>query len=237
MRNILNQGSADKQHGRTGFILTYVKESDIRGKSILNIGSGFGWFEYNMMRFNPKHCVGIDVTQEDIEKAKMQMAEYEKVEFLVADALALPFSDNVFDTVVTWDVLEHIPKDTEKQFFMEISRVLKPGGTYYLSTPFANIRAMIMDPAWLLIGHRHYSRGKMRKLIEETRKLSVDEMFVRGGWISSLYIINLYVCKWLFRRPPICATWFDEKTDIDYQKEKGTETLFVKGTRVGTDTN
>ena len=61
----------------------------------------------------------------------------ERVEFRVASATDLPFEDASFDTVVCWEVLEHLPKTSEQRAFDEIHRVLRPGGTLYLSTPHA----------------------------------------------------------------------------------------------------
>ena len=46
-----------------------------------------------------------------------------------------PFSDNIFDLVVAFDVLEHIHKEDLIQFFAEIKRVLKPGGVFIACFP------------------------------------------------------------------------------------------------------
>ncbi|QOI97856.1 MAG: methyltransferase domain-containing protein [Flammeovirgaceae bacterium] len=53
------------------------------------------------------------------------------------DATDISFSDNTFDIVIANHVLEHIP-DYEKAL-REIWRVLKPGGTAILQTPFSNV--------------------------------------------------------------------------------------------------
>lgn len=46
-----------------------------------------------------------------------------------------PFPDSTFDSVVTFQVLEHVP---DPEFFIgEIHRVLKPGGVLLLTAPFA----------------------------------------------------------------------------------------------------
>ena len=50
------------------------------------------------------------------------------------DGQFLPFPGNLFDTIVSIDVLEHVP-DPEK-LVSELYRVLKPGGRVILSTPF-----------------------------------------------------------------------------------------------------
>lgn len=50
------------------------------------------------------------------------------------DGKRLPFEDNYFDSVVSFEVFEHVfsPSDV----FREIRRVVKPGGTLLMSTPF-----------------------------------------------------------------------------------------------------
>lgn len=52
------------------------------------------------------------------------------------DAAHLPFPDGSFDTVVTSEVLEHIPTADLPTVVGELSRVLRPGGTVLASTPF-----------------------------------------------------------------------------------------------------
>jgi len=49
-------------------------------------------------------------------------------------ALNLPFADGRFDTVVSFEVLEHVPDS--RVTLTELHRVLKPGGVLILTTPF-----------------------------------------------------------------------------------------------------
>jgi SAM-dependent methyltransferase len=49
-------------------------------------------------------------------------------------ALDLPFKDEYFDTVVSFEVLEHVTDS--RRMLTEIRRVLKPGGALILTTPF-----------------------------------------------------------------------------------------------------
>jgi SAM-dependent methyltransferase len=51
------------------------------------------------------------------------------------DGQRLPFSDGEFDTVLSFQVLEHTPHPAE--LVMEMSRVLRPGGVLLLSAPFS----------------------------------------------------------------------------------------------------
>jgi len=48
-------------------------------------------------------------------------------------ALALPFSDAVFDVVAAFDVIEHC--EPEATALREVARILKPGGRFLMSVP------------------------------------------------------------------------------------------------------
>jgi SAM-dependent methyltransferase/uncharacterized protein YbaR (Trm112 family) len=53
---------------------------------------------------------------------------------LRGDGQVLPFKNEMFDTIISIDVLEHVPNP--EKFVSEMFRVIKPGGTIILSTPF-----------------------------------------------------------------------------------------------------
>jgi ubiquinone/menaquinone biosynthesis C-methylase UbiE len=53
--------------------------------------------------------------------------------FVAGDALRLPFADGVFDAVGALQTIEHLPEAAP--FLAECSRVLKPVGLCYLTTP------------------------------------------------------------------------------------------------------
>lgn len=50
----------------------------------------------------------------------------------------MPFPDNVYDMILTSDVMEHVRRDVEAH--REIHRCLKPGGYYVFTAPYV--------PAW-----------------------------------------------------------------------------------------
>jgi len=203
-----------------------VDSDDIRNKNVLDIGCGYGWFETYCLRNGVKKIVGADISAEAIKIAR-KLVRNRGASFLVTDATLLPFQKNVFHTIFAWELLEHIFHNKEAAFFKEVSRVLKPGGTFYLSTPYDSFFAKFFDPAWLPLGHRHYGETKLRSLGEDVG-FTVERIFSAGRWLSILYTLNMYISKWIFRRRPIFHPWLKPLYTKEYERENGFITIFAK---------
>jgi len=138
------------------FSLPYIKN-----KKVLDIGCWTGQFEKVASKYTGE-IIGIDPGIKAIEIAKKLVPN---VKFMVGNALNLKFKNHSFDTVTMMDVIEHIPKGTETKCLKEIRRVLKPNGHLIISTPNAHILSILLDPAYFLIGHRHYSYETLNTLL------------------------------------------------------------------------
>lgn len=225
MRNLIDENPFETLHGRTKYCTKFINNEDIKGKKILNIGCGWGWFELNAIRHRCKKVIGIEPEKNTLSVAKKHISN-DKIEFRLGSALKLPFKENYFDTIVAWDVIEHIPKHKEIRMFEEVYRVLKKGGIFYLSTPNSNLISELFDPAWWLIGHRHYNRHQIKKYAKST-KFEIQKTVIKGGIIEVISIINLYISKWIFKRKLFFKKFFNQKLDKEYDS-KGFTTLFVK---------
>jgi len=126
--------------------------------------------------------------------------------FALADGRALPFADETFDAVVLLEVIEHVPANTEPQLLTEAHRVLRAGGFVLLSTPNQHLVARLMDPAWWLSGHRHYSAGRVSEMLVAAgfRDPAVS---VTGGTWTTLYFPLFCVLNRLGGRVPFEAAW------------------------------
>jgi len=93
-------------------------------------GRGVFWAQ----EFKTTKIYGCDINPVYIQAAN-EFAEVNGVQHdyrLIEDGM-IPFPDGAFDTVVSFDVLEHV--DDVKRCMKEIYRVLKPGGKAYLVFP------------------------------------------------------------------------------------------------------
>ncbi len=146
------------------------------GSRILDLGCAFGHGTARLAR--RYHVEGIDPSSAYIARARRRHPD---IHFQIGQAQALPYADASFDGVVMLDVLEHLPSGTESRALAEVSRVLRPGGLWVLSTPnrgllagldslniYLSLRGGDADLArvYALHGnpprHRHYSAAQLR---------------------------------------------------------------------------
>lgn len=126
---------------------------DTASLKILEVGCGTG---ATLASLNPfGKTFGIDISPNALrhcrERGIRRVAQ--------ADGTSLPFADQVFDLLVTVDVLEHIEDDTEtlKQFH----RVLKPDGMLLLIVPAF---ASLWSSRDIRLNHkRRYSRQELNQ--------------------------------------------------------------------------
>lgn len=93
----------------------------------LGVGEGRG---VELLAPEAASFLGLDKIEEVIQNLRNRFPDYQ-FESSVFPPVRLP--DNSFDTVVSFQVIEHIRDD--KLYLEEIYRILKPGGKALLSTP------------------------------------------------------------------------------------------------------
>jgi SAM-dependent methyltransferase len=106
--------------------LEYFKKQMIDLNSqILDLGAGHGAFSQHLfqMGFNVQAC---DLFPELFHYNEITCKKVDITE-------TFPYTDNSFDIVIAIEVSEHILD--HENFFSEISRILKPTGKLYISTP------------------------------------------------------------------------------------------------------
>ena len=107
--------------------LAYVEAAKRVQGRVLEIGTGTG-YGIDIIAPRCSRFVTMDKTRSE-ELGAMPA----NVEFKEGVVPPLPFADESFDCVVSFQVIEHINHD--KEFVREVRRVLKEGGKFIISTP------------------------------------------------------------------------------------------------------
>lgn len=118
-----------------------------RGKRVLDVGCGPG---YGVCRIAPScaEVVGVDIDPDAITYAQRHFAlentNYRTVKS--AEVEPLPFEDRSFDTVISFQVIEHV--FDMNAYLSEILRILKRGGAFICATPDRTTRLYPFQKPW-----------------------------------------------------------------------------------------
>ncbi len=130
------------------------------GEKILEVGFGTGLAFPNLHDMY-QEIHGIDLTA-DIEAVQSVFAPMNIPLFLEkGDVQNMPYPDGSFDTVLLVSILEHLKPLELERAFMEVNRVLKPGGQMVYGTP---VEKPFMVFMFSMLGHNirdeHFSTEK-----------------------------------------------------------------------------
>jgi cyclopropane fatty-acyl-phospholipid synthase-like methyltransferase len=196
------------------------------GDSLLDIGCGeSGIIENYAVKAGCRLIVAIDIQLSSLVKAKMRCSG--NIEFALASATYLPFKDGVFDKVAMIEVLEHLPKQSEGLALIDVYRVLKSGGDFVLSTPHKRFLYVLLDPAFFLMGHRHYDVDEIHHEIRKAN-FTLGNIFTYGGIREAVLTPIFY----LLRKMKICdhrmPSIFSKQVDKEYSfPRRGGYTIIV----------
>jgi ubiquinone/menaquinone biosynthesis C-methylase UbiE len=181
-----------------GFRMSHTED----GALVLDLGCGTGngtlyWHERRQLKI-----VGVDVSWEMLKvyATKLETARHHPL-LLRANGESLPFPDDTFDNIISFEALEHTPNPGS--FIAEAGRVLKRGGEMLLTTPNTNWELIHWLAAATNLHHsegphrfvprdeilEHLRQGGFRVKKEETRVVIPQgpDFLVRWGkWLETL---------------------------------------------------
>jgi len=163
----------------------------IKNQKVLDVGSGDGVFLDRLVKTFKVKGTGVDISEASIRRAKKDSLK--SIKFLKSSAAKLPFKDGYFDTVLSFDTLEHI-KD-QKTAVEEMVRVLKPKGTLVIYTINKNHK---FTPNWILFNlgfdvYEAYDHDP--KLFSDPVSLGRD-LKKRGLIVNKSELFNCFFTLW-----------------------------------------
>ncbi len=112
----------------------YIKDINYK---ILDMGCGAGRVSIGLYKSGYHNIAGMDISKSMVKTAeKIAKKIGYPITFYEGDAVAVPFNDNIFDTIIfSFNGLMQIPEITSRiKALSEIKRVLKPGGYFIFTT-------------------------------------------------------------------------------------------------------
>ena len=111
----------------------FIMENHIlKNSKILEIGCNIGSLLNLLSKSGFTQITGIDIATDAIKYGKNKYPKL-KNNLLISKGDMIPFKDNEFDVVLSFDLLEHMPN--VNNYLNEVHRVLKPNGIYLFQTP------------------------------------------------------------------------------------------------------
>jgi len=103
----------------------------VRNKKVLDAACGEGYGSAHLAR-TAQSVSAVDISEEAISHARARYRS-ENLDYRVADCCQLPFEDNQFECIVSFETLEHL--QDQSGLLREFRRVLEPAGFLLLSSP------------------------------------------------------------------------------------------------------
>ena len=183
-----------------GRVIEIIKQHG--AKTVLEVGCGDGWNCSEMVK-SGFDVVGIDWSANGIKYASMLVPQ---AQFFCTDVRDKKFLDRFsenFDAVTLVEVLEHLAPDDCIEAIKNITKTIKLGGVFVLTTPSVNLPRN--NP-----GHyQHFTEEKLRHIISSVGRLDIASIegygdakaekrhYNRTRWVENRYYCIKPALKWL----------------------------------------
>ncbi len=175
---VLNKNTAYEK------MYSLMRQSLKNDMQVLEIGTGTGLVARNISD-SVRHITASDFSDKMIKKAQ-SIKHADNIKFMQADAFALPFGENSFDTVIASNILHVLP--TPEKAVSEIKRVLCPGGLFIAPTYLwagANLFGKLHQTALRISGlplHSRWNTDNYKNFIKENGGKITKYQTIKSGF-------------------------------------------------------
>jgi O-antigen biosynthesis protein len=107
----------------------------VKNKEVLDIACGEGYGSAILAK-NALTVCGVDIDAASVAYASQTYSTIAtNLKFLTGSVAHIPLPDNSIDVIVSFETIEHVDENTQHAFLVEVKRVLRPGGSFIISTP------------------------------------------------------------------------------------------------------
>jgi ubiquinone/menaquinone biosynthesis C-methylase UbiE len=139
-------------------------ENYVRGKRALEVGCGTGYGSEHLSHIAGS-IVSIDQWKEGIASCQKTISG-NNISFIPANALDMPFDDESFDVVISFQVIEHFTPEDCPRYLNEIRRTLKRNGVFLATTPNKNLRLLPFQKQRNPEHMQEYNHKTLRRLLK-----------------------------------------------------------------------
>jgi len=136
----------------------------VSGKTVLDVacGSGYGC---QLLSHTAQRVIGVDNCKETIKYCRSRY-QGENLTFFQMDCSHLAFPSSSFDTVVSFETLEHL--ENHDRFLLEIKRILKDDGMLIISTPNKEYFTLYTKGKKNPFHYKEFTRKEFEKRIRDS---------------------------------------------------------------------
>lgn len=108
-----------------------ILDNSVVSRKVLDVACGEGYGSY-LLANAASSVTGVDISNESVAHAREKYIK-DNLNYIQASATDLPFEDDCFDVVVSFETIEHLHE--QEMMIKEIRRVLKDDGVLIISSP------------------------------------------------------------------------------------------------------
>ena len=164
-------------------LLEYVELKE--NAAVLDLGCGTGRLMNRLAaEFPTVRAIGLDLSSKMLREARTRNRYHKRLIFVSGRAESLSFADRQFDAVFCTISLLHYPHP--QQVFHQVSRVLAPGGRFYLVDGYRGEHSFSSFVPW--IGEmRLYNRQQREQLGTEAGLSAIAHHYLLPGILLTIF--------------------------------------------------